>query len=172
MLKIVLVGYMGSGKSTVGAFLSEKLQLPFIDLDRHIEELEESTINSIFETKGEIYFRKIEHQVLASLTSSSDSFILSLGGGTPCYANNHLFLRGNGVFSIYLKTSKEELIRRLEKQTWSRPILADKESAALQEFIAQHLFERSYYYQQSMYAVVTDGKTPTELVTEIETLLT
>ena len=172
MLKIVLVGYMGSGKSTIGAFLSEKLQLPFIDLDRHIEELEELTINSIFETKGEIYFRKIEHQVLASLTSSSDAFVLSLGGGTPSYANNHLLLRGHGVISIYLKTSKEELTRRLEKETLSRPILTNKEPADLQEFIAQHLFERSYYYQNSMYTVVTDGKTPAELVTEIESLLT
>lgn len=172
MLKIILVGYMGSGKSTVGYFLSEKLQVPLIDLDCYIEEMEEATINSIFETKGEIYFRKIEHQVVASLASSSDSFVLSLGGGTPCYANNHLFLRGDGVISIYLKTSKEELIRRLEKETLSRPILADKETAELKEFIAQHLFERSYYYQQSMYTVVTDGKTPAELGTEIETLLT
>lgn len=171
MLKIILLGYMGAGKSTIGAFLSEKLELPFFDLDNCLEEQEGVTINSIFETKGEIYFRKIEHQVLKNFALSADSFVLSLGGGTPCYANNHLFLKGQGVVSIYLKTSINELTDRIGKELASRPILAIKKPSELKEFIAQHLFERSYYYHHAMYTVMTDGKSPAELVVEIEGLL-
>ena len=162
---------MGSGKSTIAAFLSEKLQLPCFDLDKYIEEKERMTITSIFKTKGEIYFRKVEHHVFKEMMHSSESFVLSLGGGTPCYANNHSHLKGDGIVSIYLKTSIAQLYQRLTSKKVGRPILADKKGEELKAFIAQHLFERSYFYNQATYAVQTDLKSPQEIVSEIENLL-
>ncbi|MDD3723627.1 MAG: shikimate kinase, partial [Lutibacter sp.] len=87
-MKIVLLGYMASGKSAVGRILSEKLNIQFIDLDSFIEEKEQLSISEIFETKGEIYFRKIEGIYLQELLNSKESTVISLGGGTPCYGNN------------------------------------------------------------------------------------
>jgi shikimate kinase len=170
-MKIILLGYMGSGKSTIATFLSEKLQLSCFDLDKCIEEKERMTITSLFKTKGEIYFRKMEHQVFKEMMQSSESFVLSLGGGTPCYANNHLYLNGDGVVSIYLKTSIDQLSQRLISEKVDRPILADKKEEELKAFIAQHLFERSYFYNQATYAIQTDLKSPQEIVSEIENLL-
>src|SRR5690606_31864596 len=100
--KIVLVGYMGSGKTTIGKKLSKIINYEFIDLDAFIEEKENLTINEIFKTKGEIYFRKIEHLYFIDIINQSSNFILSLGGGTPCYANNHLKLKRSDITSIYL----------------------------------------------------------------------
>jgi len=170
-MKIILLGYMGSGKSIIGSVLSEKLQVPLLDLDNCIEVKAGMTINSLFDLKGEIYFRKIEHDVFRQLMQSEDAFVLSLGGGTPCYANNHLLLNGDGIFSVYLKTSIDELFRRVKKETQVRPLLADKSDEDLREFIAQHLFERSYFYNQASQAIVTDGKSPAEIAEEIQQLL-
>ncbi len=162
---------MGSGKSTIAAFLSEKLQLPCFDLDQHIEEKERMTISSLFKTKGEIYFRKIEHQVFKEMMHSTESFVLSLGGGTPCYADNHLFLNGDGIVSIYLKTSIDQLYQRLKAEKITRPLLGNQSDEGLKDFIAQHLFERSYFYNQATYSINTDMKSPKEIVSEIESLL-
>src|SRR5436190_1389040 len=109
--KIVLLGYMGSGKSTIARLLSESLGISYLDLDEIIEKKTNQSIKEIFETKGEIYFRKIEHEIFRNLIIEKDSkeMILSLGGGTPCYANNHEFLNGEGIISIYLKASIDTL---------------------------------------------------------------
>lgn len=171
MKKMILLGYMGSGKSTIAKLVSNNLQLPFKDLDLCIEEQEQMSIATIFETKGEIYFRKKEHLVFKELMASEESFVLSLGGGTPCYANNHLFLNGSGIISIYLKTSIEELYQRLNAEKDTRPLLFNKKPEELKEFIAQHLFERSFYYNQAMFTLNTDGKSPQEIVVEIENIL-
>lgn len=162
---------MGSGKSTIASLLSEKLQLPFKDLDSCIESNIQNTIASVFENKGEIYFRKIEHQVFHDLVTSNESFVLSLGGGTPCYANNHLLLNGTDIISVYLKTSIDTLFHRIKDEKTKRPLIANKSDNALKEFIAQHLFERSYFYNQASYTVGTDGKSPAEIVSDIQQLL-
>lgn len=162
---------MGSGKSTIGSLLSEKLQLPFKDLDICIESAVQNTIASIFEKKGEIYFRKVEHQVFHDLVASEESFVLSLGGGTPCYADNHLLLRGKDVISIYLKTSIAVLCHRIKDEKITRPLIANKADKELKDFIAQHLFERSYFYNQASYIIGTDGKSPAEIVSDIQKLL-
>ncbi|WP_313807198.1 shikimate kinase [Flavobacterium sp.] len=167
MRKIILVGYMGSGKTTIGKLLSEKLQLPFFDLDDLIENETQNTISQIFAEQGEIKFRKIEHTVLNQFIDSNDEFVLSLGGGTPCYANNHLLLQRDDVFSVYLKTSISELVSRLQKEKKHRPIIANLSDSEIDEFIAKHLFDRSYFYNQSKTIVSVDGKLPLEIVNEI-----
>lgn len=171
MKKIILLGYMGCGKSTIAEKLSGLLHLPFVDLDKSIEVKARMTINQIFETFGEVYFRKLEHDVFVELLATSKNQIIGLGGGTPCYANNHELLKGEGITSIYLKASVETLFNRLSHNKSKRPIVANKSEAELQEFIAKHLFDRSYYYNQAEYKVAVDGKSIDETVTDIMSIL-
>lgn len=170
-MKIVLVGYMGSGKSTIGKVLSQKIGIPFYDLDALIEKIEATSITEIFKEKGEIYFRKIESQIATDFIQNNDTFILALGGGTPCYANNHLLLQQNDVISIYLNTSVTELTNRLEHIKETRPLLTNLSKIELNDYIRKHLFDRSYFYNQSKNTIKTDGKSVNEIVVEIESLL-
>ena len=170
-MKIVLVGYMGSGKSIIGKLLSEKTTIRFIDLDSEIERIEKKSIKSIFSEKGEIYFRKVEHLVFRNLMQSNQNVIISTGGGTLCYANNHEFLNLNGVISIYLKASVETLLSRLIPEKSKRPLLQDKSNEEMEEFVAIHLFERSFFYTKCNSTISVDNKTPTKIVQEIETLI-
>ena len=153
---IVLLGYMGVGKSAVGQQLSKIIAYSFIDLDDYIEEQEGKSISEIFKTKGEIYFRKKEHQYLKEILAKYDKVVLSLGGGTPCYANNMEVLKNKKVISIYLQLSPKELSNRLFSIKEHRPLLREiKSSEKLTEFIAIHLFERQAFYNQAKHCIVT-----------------
>jgi|GEM_PF-5325340 len=121
--KIVLLGYMGSGKSAIGKSLAELSSLPYIDLDDFMVESENMSIDQIFSQKGEIYFRKKEHHYLLELLNIPGQKIIALGGGTPCYHDNISLLKTEGIVSIYLKTSIETLANRLKSETEKRPIL-------------------------------------------------
>lgn len=165
MKKIILIGYMGSGKSTIGKLVADSLQLPFIDLDLHIEDITQLTISEIFQDKGEIYFRKLEHTLLKELIEESQSFVLSLGGGTPCYANNHLLLQQPHVKSFYLKANINTLESRLKLEMNHRPLLNNVTN--LKSFIGQHLFERSYFYNYAQHTVFVDNKSPITIAKEI-----
>ncbi len=171
MIKIVLLGYMGSGKSTIAHLLSEKTQIEAFDLDEIIEERAGLSIKNIFEQKGEVFFRKLENQIFKELISSEKEMILSLGGGTPCYANNHELLNGDGVVSFYLKASIETLYGRLLSVRDNRPLIAEQEEEEMKEYIAKHLFDRSYYYNQATHIVSVDGKSPKEVSAEIKRIL-
>ena len=171
MRKIILLGYMGCGKSTIANKLSKIIQIPFVDLDKIIEEKTNLTINQIFETQGEVYFRKLEHEVFVELLNSPDNMIIGLGGGTPCYANNHELLQREDVISIYLKASIETLFDRLVTNKSKRPLIADKSEGEMKEFIAKHLFDRSFYYNQAQHKVIVDHKTIDETVADIVEIL-
>lgn len=162
---------MGSGKTTIAKLLSEKIKLSVLDLDKIIEERLDLSVKAIFETKGEIYFRKVEHRIFSELMSNNESMILSLGGGTPCYAGNHLLLNGEGVTSIYLKASIETLYGRLSTVKSERPLLSEMEEEEMKEFIAKHLFDRSFYYNQAAIKLSVDGKDTAAIVKELEGLL-
>jgi shikimate kinase len=172
MKKIILLGYMGSGKSTIAKLLANSTAISYLDLDEIIEKQENSSVKKLFSVKGEIYFRKLEHQILAALIQNQDSFILSLGGGTPCYSNNHEFLNSDHVISIYLNASVATLYDRLLNSNDERPLIANKNREEMKEFIAKNLFDRSYYYNQAKYKIAVDGKSPEEIVSEIESILT
>ena len=171
MKKIILLGYMGCGKSTIAKLLAENVSLPYLDLDEIIEKRENAAVKNIFSEKGEIYFRKLEHDIFSDLMKNQDDFILSLGGGTPCYANNHELLKGENVFSIYLNASIPTLYNRLINEKENRPLIADKSEGELKEYIAKNLFDRSYYYNQAQFKVVIDGNSAKEITNEIELLL-
>jgi shikimate kinase len=170
--KLVLVGYMGAGKSTVAKILAKSLQIEWLDLDELIVLKEGNPIKDVFKTKGEIYFRKIEHQIFKDLiTSKNKSFVLSTGGGTPCYAENHLLLKYPNVTSIYLQASLENLVSRILPFKSNRPLIANLNDDEMMDFVAKHLFERSYFYHQAKFVVKTDGKSMDEISNQILKLL-
>ncbi len=172
MKKIVLVGYMASGKTEIGKLLSKKLDLPFFDIDHLIENEVSKTVNEIFSEKGEVFFRKKEHEVFTNKINSDESFVLSLGGGTPCYANNHLFLQKEDVISIYLNVKIPTLTERLKINKANRPLIKDLSDDELTEFVAKHLFDRSFYYNQCKHTIfIDDTKSPFDVIEEIQNIL-
>ena len=171
MRKIILLGYMGCGKSTIARRLSNNTGISLVDLDKSIEDRTQLSIKEIFEQKGEIYFRKLEREILIELLNSPETLIIALGGGAPCYSNNHELLVGENIISIYLKGSVDTLAERLIANRSKRPLVANKTEIELKEFIAKHLFDRSFYYNQAQYQVSIDGKTKDETVEEILNLL-
>jgi len=170
-MKVILLGYMASGKSTIGKKLAKKLFLPFIDLDDYIEKKEKAAISTIFKEKGEIYFRRIEHHYLKELLNAKEDFVLSLGGGTPCYAGNMELIKKSEAIAIYLKASIKTITERLLSGKDGRPLVADIGEDKIAEFVAKHLFERNEFYEQATYKVTIDNKTVDEIVTEIRILL-
>ena len=171
MKKIILLGYMGCGKSTIAHILSAETGIAYVDLDQKIEEIEKTSINMIFQNRGEIYFRKKEHEIFVALLQSPTPLIIGLGGGTPCYANNHELLQKENVQSFYLNASISTLYNRLKNNKSKRPLLANKDADDLKEYIAKHLFDRSYYYHQAKHKVVVDDKSIEQTVSEIIALL-
>lgn len=166
---IVLIGYMGSGKSIVGQELAAKLGYVFEDLDNYIEARESHSISEIFATKGELYFRKIETQYLSEMMSKDRNIVLALGGGTPCYGNNidRILMHKNSL-SIFLRTSVTSLLERLKHEKRKRPLVAHISSEdELAEFIGKHLFERSGFYNRAEIIVDTDDKSVDEIVETI-----
>ena len=166
-MKVVLVGYMGSGKSSVGKLLGLQLGIPFYDLDAVIEDIEQLSISEIIKKKGELYFRKSENNILKQILHKDESIVLSVGGGTPCYYNNHELLLQEGVVSFYLKATSAKLVERLQVEKESRPLVASLNKDELLDFVNKHLFDRSYYYHQVNHVVAIDEKSVDQLVDEI-----
>jgi len=150
--KIVLVGFMGSGKTTIGKRLANRLNLPFFDLDEAIVEQEGADITTIFETKGETYFRKIEHQKLTEILTTQSQFVLATGGGTPCFHNNMKLINENGA-SVYLKYSAPFLFSRLIASKINRPLIRNYNNNELKLFVEQLLSERESFYNESNFVV-------------------
>jgi shikimate kinase len=169
-MKIVLVGYMASGKSSVGKVLAVNLGYTFIDLDDYIETKENTTISNIFDEKGEIYFRLKEIECLKEILDTQDEIILSVGGGTPCYGNSMELINEMGT-SVYLKASIKTLLVRLNSEKQNRPLVAKLSSEKMTEFIGKHLFERSFFYEKAKFSITIDDKSIEQIVNEISTNL-
>lgn len=167
MTKIVLTGYMGCGKTTVGKLVANRLNLPFIDLDDCLAEHEKKTVSDIFSSKGEIYFRKLEHAIFEKLLTNKQSFVLSLGGGTPCYANNHLLLQLDACHSFYLQTKVSDLVDRLSRKKNTRPLIAKLTDGELPSFVGQHVLERNYYYRFAKKIIDTTGLSANQIADNI-----
>lgn len=153
-MRIFLIGFMGSGKSTLGRELSQRLQLRFIDLDHHIEQIEGLTVKDIFAQKGEDYFRKLEYISINEM-STTENIVVATGGGLPCFFNNTEIMKNSGI-SIYLKISPNELSRRLKNGKADRPLIKDKNDEQLMEFIEMKLKERDKFYNDATYIVQSD----------------
>lgn len=149
MKPIFLIGYMGSGKTTLGRNLAKKMGLEFIDLDIFIENRYHSSVREIFEKKGEESFRKIERSILHEV-SEFQNVIVACGGGTPCHFDNMDFMYRRGL-TIYLDTSIETLFKRLSVTSAmeKRPLLAGKSDVELNQFITDALGARSPFYSRA-----------------------
>jgi len=147
-MRIFLIGFMGSGKTHWGTRLAEKLQIPFYDLDAVIVNNEGMNISEIFSSKGEEYFRYMEKQTLEDLVTREEKFVLSAGGGTPCFFNNIKFMKRSGKV-LWLNTSLEALNQRLLKEKITRPLLRGITEAGLRAYIIRKLSERKMYYEQA-----------------------
>ncbi len=172
-MNIVLMGYMGSGKSLIGKKLAIEKKLDYLDLDDYIENQEKKSIKNIFKDRGEIYFRKKESFYLSEVLSGHSDTIISLGGGTPCFAGNlEIIKEKENTRSVYLHASLEELTKRLFKERAKRPLIAHLNTEdALKDFIRKHVFERSFYYNQADYKITTDLKNADQITEEIISLL-
>jgi len=144
---IFFIGFMGSGKSHWGKIWAEANQLSFIDLDEIIEGREGQSITSIFETKGEDYFRKIEAAALRSCVDLQNT-IVACGGGTPCYFDNIQWMKDNGKV-VYIASTSEEILQRVLTEKEKRPLLKELNQAELLLFIEKKLMERTPYYSQA-----------------------
>lgn len=165
-MKIVLLGYMASGKSLIGRELAEVLKMDYLDLDDFIEKNEGKSIEKIFLEKGEIFFRKIENSYLQALISSKNNLVLSLGGGTPCFTNNLELLKNNKeITTFFLNVPVSELAKRLMSDKENRPLVkyVSNETDML-EFVGKHLFERLPFYNQAHFKM--DANKPKEEVVE------
>lgn len=157
---IFLIGFMGSGKSHEGNLLSQELGLPFVDLDKWIEEKEKAAISTIFSMKGEDYFRIQESEAIKEvyqfLTDDEHDYvdflgfrgIIATGGGAPCFFDNMNWMNQHGI-TIWLDLPIELLLERLKKEKSKRPLLAEKNDNELKEFIALKLKERSSFYNHA-----------------------
>ena len=159
LMNILLIGYMGSGKSLIGSRLAKKMKYKFIDLDKYIETNEGCSISKIFDNSGDIYFRKIETKYLIKCLSENNNIVLSLGGGTPCYNDNLIYINSTNNSSVYLKNNNIELSKRLFKIKNKRPLISDIESEdKMIEFVSKHLFEREIYYNKASFKINCEGK--------------
>src|SRR3990167_1708254 len=151
--KIVLVGYMGSGKSTIGRQLAKSLGYVFVDLDDYIEGALKMKISQIFAEQGELFFRKEEHRLVKEVLSLPEDIVLSTGGGTPCYSGNMETMLTLTKDVFYLMVSIPVLVARLTKEKEHRPLIRDIDASALHEFIGKHLFERNVFYQRATHTI-------------------
>ncbi|RYY62074.1 MAG: shikimate kinase [Chitinophagaceae bacterium] len=165
-MKIYLNGFMGAGKTHWGRLVSQRLSIPFFDLDEQIVNAEGKSVNAIFEAEGEEVFRMKEKEVLHLITESHDSFIMACGGGSPCYFNNIEFMNDRGV-TVWINTPQSTLFSRLVKERDHRPLLRNLDDDQLKAFIHKKFSDRKIYYQQCRIMVDDEGITIEKFIEKI-----
>lgn len=144
-MNIYLIGYMGSGKSTAGHLLSERMQMPFYDLDDVFESKYKISIPDFFQKYGEEQFRKLEHALLEGMSKLKQS-VIATGGGTPCFFESMQLMNTTGL-TVYLETSPEILLGRIKGTSRRRPLFdVMNQQTALQE-LSLHLKSREKFYE-------------------------
>ncbi len=149
--RIILMGYMGSGKTTVGRALAKDLGMPFYDLDWYIESRMRKTIKQIFDERGEEGFRIIERNMLHEV-AEFEGVVISCGGGTPCFFDNINYLNQQGE-TVYLKCTPEVLHKHLSMGKTVRPLLLDKTPEEVKVYIQEQLQQREPSYSQAKHTV-------------------
>lgn len=149
MTRIILIGYMGAGKTTLGKALAQELNLQFYDLDWYIEERYHKTITQIFAERGEDGFREIERNMLHE-TAEFENIVLSCGGGTPCFFDNMAYMNRQAK-TVYLKATPEILTQHLRMSKTERPLLKGKNDEELIQYISTSLETRTPYYSRAHY---------------------
>jgi len=163
-MKIYLIGFMGSGKTRWGRLLSQKLSIPFFDLDEQVTAHAGKSITEIFASEGEEHFRLQEKDTLHIITESHDSFVMACGGGSPCYMNNIEYMNQSGT-TVWINTPLDTLFQRLVSEKEKRPLIKELSDEQLQHFISKKFSDRKIYYEQ---AAVTVDEEPVRLDKIIE----
>lgn len=151
MIRIIIIGYMGAGKTTVGKALGKELGVPFYDLDWYIETRMRKTVKQIFDERGEEGFRKMEYNMLHEV-AEFENIIISCGGGTPCFYDNMDYLNQQGE-TIYLKATPEVLYGHLKMGKGVRPLLLNKTPEEMQAFIREQLAYREPFYEKAKHVL-------------------
>ena len=149
MRRIIFIGYMGAGKTTIGKALSNATGMAFYDLDWYIESRMHKSVKELFDENGETGFRKIEHNMLHEVAEFED-VIISCGGGTPCFFDNIDYMNQQGE-TVYLKANPEVLYGHLKMSKVIRPLLLNKTAKEVKVFIQDQLTQREPYYAKAKY---------------------
>ncbi len=147
MNTIVLVGFPGAGKSTIGRKLADKLNMIFIDLDLYIEEKYHTAIPLLFQKYGESAFRTLEYAALQEVLSTENA-VIAMGGGTPCYGNAMELINAH-AHSIYLKLTEDQLVDHLLHSKKKRPLTNHLNEPELREYVRKTLAVREPFYLQA-----------------------
>lgn len=151
MHRIVLIGYMGAGKTTVGRMLAKDMGLMFYDLDWYITSRMRRTVAQIFEESGEEGFRRIERNMLHEV-AEFENVVISCGGGTPCFFDNMDYLNLQSE-TVYLKATPEVLYAHLKMGKSVRPLLLNKTPEEVEAFVKQQLQQREPYYSKAKHVL-------------------
>ena len=154
MIRIFLVGFMGSGKTTLGRALAHDMQVEFIDLDSYIESRFHKTVSELFAERGETGFRQLERNMLHEVAEFED-VIVATGGGTPCYFDNMEYMNSHGT-TVHLVASPDVLFTRLTISHTQRPLLAGKSGDDLRQYISDMLDARTPFYAQASCSFCAD----------------
>ena len=151
MIRIILIGYMGAGKTTIGKTLAKQLGVPFYDLDWYIETRMRKKVKQIFDEKGEEGFRVIEKNMLHEV-AEFENVVLACGGGTPCFFDNMEYMVGQGDV-VYLKGTPEVLFRHLKMGKGVRPLLLGKNDEELLDYIRENVQKREEFYTKANHII-------------------
>lgn len=147
MTRILLVGFMAAGKTTLGKALARDLGLQFIDLDHYIESRYRCTVSQLFAERGEEAFRQIERNMLHEVAEFED-VIIATGGGTPCFFDNMDYMNAQGI-TVFLEASVDVIYTRLTIARVQRPLVAGKSEEELRSYIASTLDHRMPHYSRA-----------------------
>jgi shikimate kinase len=162
MMRIYLIGFMGSGKTTLGRKLAKNANLQFIDMDSFIEERHCKTVPQIFEEEGEAEFRNKERKALSELSQFTD-VVIATGGGAPCFFDNIDLMNRTGK-TIYLNIPPKILAERLKKSRTERPLIKGKSTKELEEYINSTLEKRDPFYKKAKYQITRPDTKPAEIL--------
>jgi len=164
--RIFLIGFMGSGKTTLGSRLARKMGYEFVDMDQLIEETSGMTVPVIFTELGEEVFRKWEHDILIELCKR-EKLVVATGGGAPCHGEMMSTMNQNGD-TVYIKLSPEALKDRLTHSKTNRPLIRGKSKQELLHFITTLLETRELFYNRATYIVDGMNLDPEQLAKHLK----
>lgn len=150
---IVLVGMPGSGKTKVGRKLANTMNFRFVDTDQYIEREMEESITTIFESKGELYFRQLESELIQTLLNEKDNLVIATGGGLPCY-NQNMDIIVAGSISIYLEVPVPVIAQRIQHST-HRPLL---QTFSLDTLESLYAHRKAFYERALIHIPFTNNK--------------
>lgn len=154
MTRILLVGFMAAGKTTLGKALARDLGLQFIDLDHYIENRYRCTVSQLFAERGEEAFRQIERNLLHEVAEFED-VVISTGGGTPCFFDNMEYMNAQGT-TVFLDAAADVIHTRLTIARMQRPLVKGKTAEELRQYITDMLARRLPYYTQASHTFCAD----------------